>query len=151
AGAAGAALNAIPFPEWIQQRAFAQAPRVRHSAYSPQGKAMLTKYEHAVKRMMDHGQVPEADPRSWTFQWDTHFTPPPGNQDELNRVYPQPNAPHRKLAEEMWNTCQAHNGQPEDYFLPWHRMYVYFFEEIIREMAQDPGFTLPYWNYSNLA
>jgi tyrosinase len=151
AGAAGATLNAIPFSEWIGRRAYAQGVRVRHSAYSPQGKAMLVKYETAVKRMMDHAQVPEGDPRSWTFQWYTHFTPPPGKQSELNRIYPQPNAPHRALAQEMWNTCQAHNGQPEDYFLPWHRMFVYFFEEIIREMAQDPGFTLPYWNYSNPA
>ncbi len=153
AGAAGAALNVIPFAEWIQRRAFAQAgpTRVRHSAYSPQGKAMLVKYEAAVKRMMDKSQTPEGDPRSWTFQWYTHFTPPPGKQSELNRVYPQPNAPHRALAQEMWDTCQSHNGQPEDFFLPWHRMYVHYFEEIIREMAGDPAFTLPYWNYSNPA
>ena len=153
AAAVGAALDAIPFSEWIGRQAFAQQAlvRVRHSAYSPQGKAMLAKYQDAVKRMMDHGQVPEGDPRSWTFQWYTHFTPPPGKQSELSRIYPQPNAPHRALAQEMWDTCQSHNGQPEDYFLPWHRMFVYFFEAIVREMAQDPAFTLPYWNYSHPA
>jgi len=39
-------------------------------------------------------------------------------------------------------------GQPEDYFLPWHRMYVFFFESIIRAVLGDNSFTLPYWNYS---
>ena len=49
----------------------------------------------------------------------------------------------------MWNTCQAHfNSADEPYFLPWHRMYVCYFEEIIRALLKDPKFSLPYWNYS---
>ena len=153
AGAAGAALNAIPFSSWIRQQAYAQgATRVRHSAYSAQGKAMLKIYEKAVAEMMDKTKTPEPDPLSWTFQWYTHFVKqPPGKSSELSRVYPKPNAPHRALAQEMWSTCRSHNGQPEDYFLPWHRMYVYFFEMIIRTKAKDDSFTLPYWNYSNQA
>src|ERR1700692_3485424 len=151
AGAAGATLKAIPFSPWIQQQAHAQAPRVRYSAYSTQGKAMLVKYEAAVRRMMNTSQTPESSPLSWTFQWYTHFVKqPPGKASELNRIYPTP-TPQRALAQDMWDTCQAHNGQDENYFLPWHRMFVYYFEMIIREMAQDPGFTLPYWNYSNAA
>jgi tyrosinase len=38
------------------------------------------------------------------------------------------------------------------YFLPWHRMYIFSFEEIVRShMAADVARTwaLPYWNYSD--
>ena len=47
----------------------------------------------------------------------------------------------------MWNTCQAHGGRPLQFFLPWHRMYVYFLERIIRKTSGNPNFALPYWNY----
>ena len=47
-------------------------------------------------------------------------------------------------------TCQAHGGGGihEDYFLPWHRMYLFYFEDIIRGVLNDDDFSLPYWNYS---
>ncbi|MFN2397738.1 MAG: tyrosinase family protein [Gemmatimonadaceae bacterium] len=34
------------------------------------------------------------------------------------------------------------------FFLSWHRMYVYFFERIVRKMSGDANFALPYWGYS---
>jgi tyrosinase len=152
AGAGGAALGAIPFSTWIEQQAWGQGPRVRHNAYSPQGKAMLQKYQAGVSRMMNTSLTPEANPLSWTFQWYTHqVKSPPGMASELSRIYPQANAPHRALAQQMWDTCQAHNGQNEDFFLPWHRMFVYYFELIVRQASYEPSFTLPYWNYSNPA
>ena len=52
----------------------------------------------------------------------------------------------------MWNTCQAHgDNEDENMFLPWHRMYVLYFEDIIRQVLNDASFTLPYWNYSAAA
>ena len=36
-----------------------------------------------------------------------------------------------------------------DDFLEWHRFYITYFEEICGEIIGDPGFTLPYWNWSN--
>ncbi len=33
-------------------------------------------------------------------------------------------------------------------FLPWHRAYLYWFEQIIRDKSGDPKLTLPYWNYT---
>ncbi|MEM6795167.1 MAG: tyrosinase family protein, partial [Acidobacteriota bacterium] len=64
------------------------------------------------------------------------------------RLYPDGGA-QGDLAQETWSTCQAHNpNDDENFFLPWHRMYVYFFETIIREVSGEPTFTLPYWNYS---
>jgi hypothetical protein len=34
-------------------------------------------------------------------------------------------------------------------FLPWHRAYIYWFEQIIRDKSGDPKLTLPYWNYTS--
>ena len=31
------------------------------------------------------------------------------------------------------------------YFLPWHRAYLYCFEEICRDVLKDDAFALPYW------
>jgi len=42
-----------------------------------------------------------------------------------------------------WNTCQ-HGTQ---FFLSWHRMYLYYFERILRAKSGNPSLTLPYWNY----
>jgi tyrosinase len=69
---------------------------------------------------------------------------------ELNRIYPAPSL-QKTLALQMWETCQAHGGENEDFFLPWHRMYVYYFEMIVRLISYEPSFTLPYWDYSNPA
>lgn len=43
-----------------------------------------------------------------------------------------------------WCGCQHHNNQ----FLTWHRMYVYYFERVLREASGDPNLTLPYWDYA---
>jgi tyrosinase len=136
---------AIPFVVWFEKYARAAGPFVRYDARSAQGQAMLKTYATTVKKML---ATAEGDPRGWTFQWYTHFVKGSTNKTaELARIYPTPN-PWKSLATEMWDTCQAHSGQPEDYFLPWHRMFVYFFEQIIRNVGPDPNFTLPYWNYT---
>ncbi|MBA2519834.1 MAG: tyrosinase family protein [Chloroflexia bacterium] len=37
------------------------------------------------------------------------------------------------------------------HFLSWHRMYLYWFERILRDAVGDEAFALPYWNYSTAA
>lgn len=56
-------------------------------------------------------------------------------------------------AEAVWDGCQAHPYNPSDpeqyqqwYFLPWHRLMLYQFEGVIREVLHDEDFSLPYWN-----
>jgi tyrosinase len=34
------------------------------------------------------------------------------------------------------------------YFLPWHRGYLHYFEQIIRAASEDPTFALPYWDWT---
>jgi hypothetical protein len=35
------------------------------------------------------------------------------------------------------------------WFLPWHRGYLFHFEAICRELSGDPGFALPFWDWTN--
>jgi Common central domain of tyrosinase/Polyphenol oxidase middle domain len=54
--------------------------------------------------------------------------------------------------EEMtsWDQCQ-HNSF---YFFSWHRMYIYFFDRILRAAAASAGYqnvVLPYWNWQDPA
>jgi tyrosinase len=94
--------------------------------------------------------LPASNPLSWTFQWYTHAVPSNTTKAaQIAAIFGPNPSPNKTLATAMWNTCQAHfNAADEQYFLPWHRMYVCFFEEIIRAVLKDPKFTLPYWNYS---
>lgn len=136
---------AIPFALWFERFASA-ALFVRYDARSAPGRAMLKIYAGAVTAMRG---LAEGDPRGWTFQWYSHFVKGSTTKAaELARIYPAP-SPWKALATETWNTCQAHSGQPENYFLPWHRMFVLFFELIVRSTGPAASkFTLPYWNYT---
>jgi tyrosinase len=147
-----AAAGAIPFAAWLEPQGFAQAAstKIRCDARSPQGIEMLKVYAAAVNKMKDPAQIPTGDPRSWIFQWYTHFVNDATTKAaEIQRIYPNAGDPNRAVAEAMWNTCQAHSpGDNEDFFLPWHRCFVYFFEQIIAYVSGRDDFTLPYWNYS---
>lgn len=76
--------------------------------------------------------TPENDPRSWAFQAAIHGSNQP---------------PPSQLAQRTWNMCQ----HASFFFLSWHRMYIYFFERILRAASGDPNLALPYWNYSEPA
>jgi tyrosinase len=106
---------------------------------------MLRIYADAVKAMK---ALSPRDGRSWTFQWYIHATPIATAQ-AITAVFGNTTGPARDLAAIAWYTCQAHLGQPEDYFLPWHRLYVSFLEEIVRSITGHHEFTLPYWDYTN--
>jgi plastocyanin len=67
----------------------------------------------------------ETLPTSWIFQANMHANP--AIRD------PEP----------KW--CQHTSW----FFFPWHRMYLYWFERILRDASGDPELTLPYWNYTD--
>ena len=71
--------------------------------------------------------LPPSNPSSWSYQANIHGT-----------QMAQPWSP-------LWQTCEHHT----DFFWPWHRMYLYWFEQIVREQSGDPDFALPYWDYSD--
>ena len=143
ATAASVALGAIPFSIWFERQAKAQAALTRYNIQTPAGAAMLAQYASAVKILMTSAGT---DPRSWTFWWYMHWVKGSTTKDaELARIYPDPLDPRRALALETWNTCQPHGtGMDRMVFLPWHRMFVYFYERLLRSVLNNPTFTLPY-------
>ncbi|WP_437321605.1 tyrosinase family protein [Sorangium sp. So ce385] len=76
--------------------------------------------------MQRRSRVDRRDPTGWVYQAGIHGSPDGGN--------PLPG----------WNACQHSSF----FFLSWHRMYLSRFERILRSASGDPGFALPYWNYS---
>lgn len=68
------------------------------------------------------------DPTSWLYQANIHAT-----QDGAARP--------------GWDQCQHGSF----FFFSWHRMYLYYFERILRAASGDPNLALPYWNYSDPA
>jgi tyrosinase len=86
---------------------------------------IITYYAKAVSAMQSR---PAGDPTSWAYQAAIHGT-------EAG-----PNKP-------LWNQCQHGTW----FFLPWHRMFLYHFEEIVRAAVIEGGgphdWALPYWNY----
>ena len=92
---------------------------------SPQQIASL---RHGIQVMIARAL---SDPTSYRFQANIHGTDDPGTAAELA----------------AWNQCQ-HGGF---YFLAWHRMYLYFFDRILRAAAQDSTLVLPYWDWTDPA
>lgn len=86
--------------------------------------AELAAYKNGVAVMKARGAL---DPTSWTYQAAIHGHAPP--------------------LQIAWDTCQ-HNTT---FFLSWHRMYLCFFERILRKASGMPSLGLPYWNYSDSA
>ena len=47
----------------------------------------------------------------------------------------------------VWNMCQHQSW----FFFPWHRMYILWFEHIVRDIVRSQGgpagWALPYWNW----
>lgn len=68
---------------------------------------------------------PATDPTSWLAQANIHGAF---------------NAPGGMIA----NACE-HGSL---FFLSWHRVYLYYFEQIIRAASGNANFALPYWGYT---
>jgi tyrosinase len=87
---------------------------------------------------------PFADNRSWRFQAAVHGYDP----DHDPYASPTDPAPPAKVQREYWEQCQHASW----FFLPWHRMYLTIFEQIVADAVVEAGgpndWALPYWNYS---
>ena len=71
AAIAGATSGLLP----RRSRAAAGAVHQRPALHTPAGMSMLATYADGVRALMDKSQFPEADPRSWIFQWYTNAVP----------------------------------------------------------------------------
>jgi hypothetical protein len=103
-------------------------PFVRQSiaALSP---AQIASLRNGIQKMMGRSVT---DPTSYRFQADIHGT------------YDTPTTAPQTAS---WNQCEHGSF----YFLSWHRMFLYFFDRILRAAAGDPNLVLPYWNWTDPA
>src|SRR5580692_653959 len=102
----------------------------------------LVWYAKAVEKMRSR---PFTDPTSWAYQAAVHG---------YDLAYPAWAAlpgtrPAPAEQKHYWNQCQHATW----FFLPWHRMYVAYFEQIVAAtvvgLGGPAGWTLPFWNYSD--
>jgi len=140
-------VGALPLVLGLPRAARGSEPLVRHDLASPQGREMLAIYAGAVRKMQSRTGV---SPLNWTWQWYTHFVSGATTKDdEIARIWGTNSNAMRRLAQDTWDTCQSHSGQDPNNFLPWHRMFVYYHERIVRRVSGRPDFTLPYWDYTS--
>jgi tyrosinase len=140
-------IAALPVAMGLAPLARAGDLKVRYDIASTQGQAMLAIYADAVRQMQAMG--PD-NPMSWMWQWYTHFVDSATTKaNEISRIFGSNVTPASSLANEMWDTCQSHSGQNSNYFLPWHRMFLYYMEQIISTVSGHPEFAMPYWNYTS--
>lgn len=95
----------------------------------------LRHYADAVGAMERGREHEQTDPTSWLFQAAIHGTIVKAESE---------------LARKHWNQC-THGSW---FFVSWHRIYVYYFEEIVRSQIEKlhgseaaEAWALPYWNY----
>ena len=101
-------------------------PLIRRNVWKlSAGDTTLEEYAEAVAIMKGRHA---SDPTSWTYQAAMHGT-------------------HATTSEPLWNGCQHGTW----FFLAWHRMFIYYFERIVRaavvQAGGSPHWTLPFWDY----
>ncbi|MFD5881617.1 tyrosinase family protein [Streptomyces yangpuensis] len=103
-----------------------QVAHVRRNVWTlPPGDLTLAHYAAAVAEMKK--REPD-DPTGWTYQAALHGT-------------------STTPAMPLWNGCKHGSW----YFLAWHRMYLWYFERIVRATVVQLGgpadWALPFWDY----
>jgi Common central domain of tyrosinase/Polyphenol oxidase middle domain len=115
---------------------------VRKNANTPAAQADLDAMEAAMKIMKRDLKCDNTS--SWYYQGGIHWVPstiPNGNP--LCPSYT--NLSQLKTA---WRNC-THGPGSEMHFLIWHRLYIWYFEKIVRKLSGKKDFALPYWAYVN--
>ena len=129
--ASAAPAAAEPAPGRIVQRVARRGTRARSAdvtivrddirAYA-QDPGRLQTFEDAMQQLKNR---PDSDPTSFGAQAILHAGHCGGG----------PNAP-----------TQIHYGAR---FLPWHRAFLYYFEQLLQSAVREPSLTLPYWNWTD--
>jgi Common central domain of tyrosinase/Polyphenol oxidase middle domain len=144
----------------------------------PDGAKRLASLQNAVAKMrsLDTSPVDSADfRRSWKYWANIHGYLGPNsvfgtvdfqknrlNSLQLSQFLPyllgtadkpgfQDQTPPDAIASAVWATCQHSPPNMQLNFFGWHRMYLYYFERVLRWAANDATLTLPYWDYTDPA
>jgi len=106
--------------------AYAAGPTVRRNASTMAASDPILKgYRKAIQAMR---ALPNNNPCSWFYQAAIHGTTDPANLPS-------------------WNTCHT----DPSFFWAWHRMYLYWFERIVRKYSGMYDWAIPYWDWTNPA
>jgi tyrosinase len=96
------------------------------------GRKVLDDYATAIDAMRQRDSDTGddlSDPLSWRFQAAIHgLAGVPATVDHPN----------------SWSACRHFSW----FFLPWHRVYLFFFERIVQFHLEDETWSLPYWDYT---
>jgi tyrosinase len=116
----------VPSAAVAPQASAAATPLVRRNIWTlPSGDRTVQEYAQAVAIMRGRHAN---DPTSWTYQAAMHGT-------------------HARSVQPLWNGCQHGTW----FFLAWHRMFIYYFEQIVRAAVVQAGgsanWSLPFWDY----
>jgi tyrosinase len=84
---------------------------------------ILRGYRRAITAMR---ALADENPCSWFYQAAIHGTTDPRNLT-------------------AWNTCHLDSS----FFWAWHRMYLYWFERIVRKYGKMYDWAIPYWDWTN--
>jgi tyrosinase len=107
----------------------------------PAGDTTLEWYSKAVVEMKKR---PTTDPTSWHYQAAIHGFYATSHFWKGAKPLPKPTE-----QKEFWKQCQHGSW----FFLPWHRMYLAYFEQIVAQTIVDlrgpKGWSLPFWDYSD--
>ncbi|WP_448267574.1 tyrosinase family protein [Nostoc sp. DSM 114159] len=141
-----------------------QIKYTRSSVFSEKGKKDLNSLANALAQMR---ALACQDSKSWYYQGAIHWTPGLSNFPQSNSLCnkyteaafndPQQQQEVQKLLE-AWQHC-THGRSDQNLnlpiaqiagknFLPWHRLYLVYFEKIVRKLSKDPQFAIPYWDYT---
>lgn len=144
--------QSIQSTELPQSTQFTKSPtRVRKNIYTPQGQKDLQTLKDALSKMRERGCL---DPASWYFQGAIHWLPNP-NELERNPLCPSytsttASTPEvTQLLQNFWQKCPHPVGVNIYHFLPWHRLYLSFFEIAVRNITGKDDFAIPYWDYTD--
>lgn len=126
-GAALAVVGGTQFFTGIPALAdYAAAPALRRNAFTmASNDPILRGYRRAIKAMR---ALPNDNPCSWFYQAAIHGTSDPANLT-------------------AWNTCHDNPS----FFWAWHRMYLYWFERIVRKQSGMYDWAIPFWDWTNPA
>jgi tyrosinase len=116
----------VPSAATAPQASAATTLHVRRNIWTlPSGDRTVEEYAQAVAIMKGR---PAQDPTSWAYQAAMHGT-------------------HAHPVQPLWNGCQHGTW----FFLAWHRLFIYYFEQIVREAVVQAGgsadWSLPFWDY----
>ena len=121
--AAAIAALGQPFTGIPALAGYAASPALRRNASAmADNDPILRGYRRAISAMR---ALPDTDPCSWFYQAAIH-----GTTDPRNLV--------------AWNTCHT----DPTFFWAWHRMYLYWWERIVRKFSGMYDWALPFWDWT---